>query len=96
MGMVARLYSALALLFAIPFLASSASAQDGREVRRCGPLIERIVITDDTDFFDTQSVTYVPLPGASVTITVPASTSRCIAVRFNAETACSGGGRSVL
>ena len=53
----------------------------------CGPQQTSIVKTESSPSV-TQSVPFVPLPGANVQITVPAGQTRCVKVLLTAETAC--------
>jgi hypothetical protein len=49
-------------------------------------------IATGTDFLQTNSTTYVELPGASATVTVPAGQSSLIIASFTAESECAVGG----
>jgi hypothetical protein len=53
----------------------------------CGPRVQSIVRTENAPS-TTSSTAFVTVPGAVVTVSVPAGATRCIKVLFTAETAC--------
>jgi hypothetical protein len=57
----------------------------------CGALVQNIVITQNSKF-ETTSTTFVRVPKAALFVTVPApaSTTRCIKVRFTVGATCIG------
>jgi hypothetical protein len=59
----------------------------------CGSLVENKVVTRN-NLFETTATTFTAVPAAFVDITIPAATTRCVKLRFNAGVTCKGGSGS--
>jgi hypothetical protein len=56
-----------------------------------GGAIERVAIARETDIARTSAVQFNDVPGANVSVNVPAGSTRLVMARFSAESACAGG-----
>jgi hypothetical protein len=56
-------------------------------VHSCGATLKSVVKTE-TSQFTTQSTTFVSLPGAAVTVVVPAGETRCVKARLYVVASC--------
>jgi len=59
-------------------------------VTHTGAGVAKITVITETNAQTTSSTSYVPLPGATATITVPALKTQLVNVRFSAESYCFG------
>lgn len=79
----------LKTLAAAVFIAAGASLSAAAPVTHtCGKPLGSVVLTE-TVAFTTSSTDFVQVPKARRAITVPAGQTRCVKVRFSAETGCS-------
>ena len=93
-GAAAVLATTAAVAFGQVFIANPPDGSPGGNqppsnllTHTCGPEQTSIVKTESSPS-GTNSVPFVPLPGANVQITVPDGQTRCIKVLLTAETAC--------
>ena len=84
LGVLAGTLSALAMLCS-PASATISTFQ-------CGAPIKSTVKRMINNSFTTTSTAFVNVPGAGVTVNVPAGQTRCVRVRFSAVASCSGAG----
>jgi hypothetical protein len=75
-------FALLTSIFAAPSFALASPI-----TTKCGAVISSTVLTEDTPTATT-STSFVNISGASVNITVPAGTKRCVKVLFTGETDC--------
>jgi hypothetical protein len=73
--------------FTAVLLSGSAALAERNRVS-CGAEIRSTVKTEDT-VSTTNSTTFVRLPGAAVSFSVPSGATRCVKVTFSAQGACS-------
>ncbi|MBI1886596.1 MAG: hypothetical protein HYS09_09845 [Chloroflexi bacterium] len=83
--LIAFLTAIAAAIVVVPAVADPAATT------KSGGAITAVKVVRETDAQTTSSATFVDLPGASTTITVPSGEKALILARFSAESDCYGG-----
>ena len=85
--MIQGIWKRLGLVAVITLAGGVSMAAAAPTSENCGAPIRSVVKTDVSNF-STAATSFVNVPGAAVTVTVPAGETQCVKVRFSAEVRC--------